>query len=174
MDKRKRFTRICGSCGRTDLVRSDQLNKKCRACQNYISANRLIDYAKVNPDAAGNASRKHGMHNTRLYRIHKSMMERCGHMGTRHKWAMYYQDRGISVCQEWQDRNIFFSWALANGYQDNLELDRIDNYKGYQPDNCRWVTHLVNMRNRRNSTATPPSSSGFSSFAFPLRTSSTE
>ena len=167
MDHRKRFTRICASCGRADIVRSDQLKKKCRSCQNSISANRLIEYAKLHPESAGNASRKHGMHKTRLYRIHKSMMERCGHMGTRHKWAMYYQDRGIFVCKEWHNREVFFAWSLANGYQDNLELDRIDNYKGYSPDNCRWVTHLVNMRNRRKSTAAPPSSGGLSSGALP-------
>ena len=101
MDKRKRFTRVCPLCGQTDIVRSDQLKMHCKPCQSKISANRLIAYQKEHPEAAGNASRKHGMHKTRLYRIHKSMMERCGHKGYRHKWAMYYQDRGITVCEEW-------------------------------------------------------------------------
>lgn len=168
MNNRKRFQRICHQCGKTELVRSDQLKSKCRACQIKLSGETLIEYNLIHPDAAGNASRKHGMHNTRLYRIHKSMMERCGHMGVRHKWAMYYQDRGIKVCQEWHDRKTFFAWSLANGYSDELELDRIDNDKGYQPDNCRWVTHLVNMRNRRKKLPTTPSLSGCSSsFACP-------
>ena len=108
------------------------------------------------------------MHKTRLYRIHKSMMERCGHMGTRHKWAMYYEDRGIKVCNDWQDRSKFFAWALANGYSDELELDRIDNDKGYEPENCRWVTHLVNMRNRRKSSTSPTFSSSLSPFTLPI------
>ena len=163
MNNRKRFQRICHQCGKTELVRSDQLKNKCRACQVKLSGKTLSEYNLNHPDAAGNASRKHGMHNTRLYRIHKSMMERCGHMGTRHKWAMYYQDRGIKVCQEWHDRETFFLWSLANGYSDELELDRINNDKGYQPDNCRWVTHLVNMRNRRKKLPTTPSLSGCSS-----------
>ena len=167
MNNRKRFQRICHSCGKVELVRSDQLKNKCRSCQTKISGDTLKEYALKHPEAAGNASRKHGMRNTRLYRIHKTMMERCGHMGTRHKWAMYYEDRGIRVCQEWHNRETFFAWALSNGYSDELELDRIDNEKGYQPDNCRWVTHLVNMRNRRNSTTSPSFSGGTSSFSSP-------
>jgi len=167
MDKRKRFERICNLCGKSEIVRSDQLKNKCRSCQTKISGKTLKEYNIKNPEAAGNASRKHGMWNTRLYRIHKTMMERCGHMGTRHKWAMYYEDRGIRVCKEWQNREAFFGWALSNGYSDDLELDRIDNDKGYEPENCRWVTHLVNMRNRRKSTTSPPLSRGFSSFSGP-------
>jgi len=167
MYKRKRFERICHLCGKSELVRSDQLKNKCRSCQTKLSGDKLKEYKLQHPELSGNASRKHGMWNTRLYRIHKTMMERCGHMKTRHKWAMYYADRNINVCQEWHDRTVFFSWALLNGYSDDLELDRIDNEKGYQPDNCRWVTHLVNMRNRRKSTTSPSLSSSLSSLPSP-------
>jgi len=167
MNNRKRFERTCHGCQKVELVRSDQLKMKCKSCQTKISSKRLIEYHVSNPEVYGNASRKHGLHNTRLYRIHKSMMERCGHTGTRHKWAMYYEDRGISVCSEWHNRETFFAWAISNGYSDNLEIDRIDNEKGYEPSNCRWVTHLVNMRNRRKSTAAPSTSSSFSTFSFP-------
>jgi len=83
---------------------------------------------------------------------------------------MYYQDRGIKVCDEWQKREVFFAWALDNGYSDNLELDRIDNEKGYEPNNCRWVTHLVNMRNRRKSTTAPPAPSSSASLSLPVGT----
>ena len=168
MNNRKRFQRICHSCGKVDLVRSDQLKSKCRGCQVKLSAKTLGKYHLAHPEVSGNASRKHGMHNTRLYRIHKTMMERCGHMGTRHKWAMYYEDRGIKVCEEWHKREIFFAWALENGYSDELELDRIDNEKGYQPDNCRWVTHLVNMRNRRKSATSPSASSRLPALSSPM------
>ena len=168
MDKRKRFQRICKSCGQIDIVRSDQLNCKCKPCQMILGGLLLGSYVKANPESCSKGSRKHGMHNTRLYRIHKSMMERCGHTGTRHKWAMYYEDRGIKVCEYWHDRTNFFTWALANGYAENLEIDRIDNNNGYNPDNCRWVTHLVNMRNRRKSTTTPTFSGCFPSFSSPL------
>ncbi|MEN6312767.1 MAG: hypothetical protein ABFD25_00810 [Clostridiaceae bacterium] len=62
-----------------------------------------------------------------------------------------YGGRGISVCDEWLHRSKeFICWARANGYNDNLQLDRIDNDKGYSPDNCRWVTVRENSRNRRS------------------------
>ena len=150
MDSRKKHERICSGCGKKDVVRSDQLKMRCRSCQTTVSVKILADYHKAHPDAAGKASRKHGMHNTRLYRIHKSMMDRCGHSGVRHKWAMYYAERGIRVCNEWHVRDSFFSWALSNGYRDDLEIDRIDNSKGYEPGNCRWVTHKENQNNRRS------------------------
>jgi hypothetical protein len=151
MDKRKRFERTCSGCGKVEIVRSDQLSKTCVSCRTKISSTFLVAWHKENPEAAGNASRKHGMHKTRLYRIHKSMMDRCGHNGTRHKWAMYYSDRGIHVCSDWHNRECFFDWAKSNGYQDDLELDRIDNSRGYEPNNCRWVTHKENQNNRTNS-----------------------
>ena len=76
-------------------------------------------------------------------------MLRCGHKTTKHKNADLYEGRGIRVCEEWHDFNKFASWAYANGYDDTLEIDRINNNLGYNPDNCRWVTHAENMKNRR-------------------------
>jgi len=65
-----------------------------------------------------------------------------------HKAYRYY-DRGITVCDEWiSDYFAFRDWALENGYSDDLTLDRIDNSKGYSPDNCRFVTYTVNNQNR--------------------------
>ena len=63
------------------------------------------------------------------------------------KTGPYYA--GCTVCDEWLDFSNFARWALANGFKPELEIDRIDNERGYSPDNCRWVTHSVQMRNRR-------------------------
>lgn len=61
-----------------------------------------------------------------------------------------YGGRGIRVCQEWRDDpESYYIWALHNGYDDDLTLDRIDNYKGYEKTNCRWVTQAENNRNQR-------------------------
>lgn len=60
-----------------------------------------------------------------------------------------YGARGISICREWLSFKAFHEWAIANGYSDGLQLDRIDNDGDYCPSNCRWVTRTENARNTR-------------------------
>lgn len=149
MRNRKTHKRICSGCSKEELVRSDQINKQCPACSTNTSG--LRRYHREHPEACGNASRKHGLHGHRIYRIYKSMLERCGHTSVVHKFACYYADRGIRVCDEWlNDRTAFFDWAFANGYSDDLQIDREENDLGYSPDNCRWVTPKENQDNRRD------------------------
>ena len=62
----------------------------------------------------------------------------------------HYGGRGIKVCDEWlHDFQAFYDWAMANGYRDNLSIDRIDNNKEYSPDNCQWVTMAEQNKNKR-------------------------
>lgn len=98
-------------------------------------------------EACGYRFRSHGKSKTRLYRCWQQMVYRCHRPGN----AAYkdYGARGILVCEEWHDMESFFSWATSNGYADDLEIDRIDNDRGYSPDNCRWTTKIVNANNRR-------------------------
>lgn len=88
----------------------------------------------------------HGDHKTRLYGIWSSMKYR--RKNTTHRNAHRYSLKGVTVCDGWQNFVAFRGWALANGYMDGKEIDRIDTNLGYSPDNCRWVTKLENLDNR--------------------------
>jgi hypothetical protein len=91
----------------------------------------------------------HGKKETRLYKIWEGIKSRCNNPNdTGYK---YYGGRGIKVCKEWQnDFESFYKWAIENGYQDNLTLDRINNDGDYEPSNCRWVNMKTQQRNRRD------------------------
>ena len=74
---------------------------------------------------------------------------RCGK--TKNKNYKRYGGRGIDVCPEWKkDFMNFYNWAILNGYDSELTLDRINNNKNYEPLNCRWATYKEQARNRCN------------------------
>ena len=90
---------------------------------------------------------KHGMWQSRLYGIWCGMKNRCENKnGTKYNC---YGGRGISVCDEWKDFNAFKDWALSNGYDDTLTLDRIDYNGNYEPANCRFITIQKQQYNKR-------------------------
>ncbi len=84
---------------------------------------------------------------SRLYRVWGSMRERCNNP----KQCRYssYGGRGINVCDEWKDFAKFREWALSAGYSPGLQVDRKDNDKGYNPENCRIATRHEQQQNRR-------------------------
>lgn len=94
----------------------------------------------------------HRMAGTRIYRIYKSMKTRC--LNPNSKQYKNYGGRGIKICDEWIGENgfmNFYQWAISNGYNDNLTIDRIDVNKGYFPSNCRWIVFEQQAKNRTNS-----------------------
>lgn len=94
----------------------------------------------------------HGCCNEPWFPTYSAMMKRCGHWeGASERSLRDYRDRGITVCEEWRNSpKAFGDWLLAHGWRKGLEIDRIDNSKGYSPDNCQVVTSKENSNNRRN------------------------
>jgi hypothetical protein len=93
---------------------------------------------------------KHGMcHKNILYSKWLGMKSRC--YQPKHFGNKYYQKKNIIVCEEWKnDFQAFYNWSIQNGYKDNLTLDRKNNNKGYDPNNCRFVNMTIQANNRNN------------------------
>lgn len=94
----------------------------------------------------GNKKREtHGFSYTRLYRVWSAMKSRC----YRKKDVGYawYGGKGIIVCDEWKNSfDVFKYWALQNGYNDNMTIDRIDSNGNYEPNNCQFLTRAENSK----------------------------
>jgi hypothetical protein len=92
--------------------------------------------------------RTHLQSKTRLYSIWAGMKKRC----TNKKANNYhlYGGRGIIFYKEWNNFEPFQRWALANGYNDSVLIDRRDVDGNYEPSNCRWLTLVESANNKRN------------------------
>lgn len=89
---------------------------------------------------------KHSMAGTRLYEIWRHMKERCLNKNT--QAYRRYGAKGIRFCKEWSEFIPFMEWALANGYSDDLTIERKDFRGNYEPSNCTWATTMEQARNR--------------------------
>lgn len=140
-----------GKISKDELYTEYIVNGKSRAqiSKEYgIPYNTVAGMLQANKIRRGNGYKYHGLSNTPLNIVWYGMKERCNNPNSsNYKW---YGGRGISICKEWnEDFYSFYTWAINNGWEEGLELDRVDNSKDYCPENCKWITHKQQCRNRR-------------------------
>lgn len=134
-----RYNCLC-DCGNSRLVREDTLlNGDSTSCGCFAK------------EKARERATIHGMSNHPLFQIWYDMLRRC--YDTKRKDFVHYGGRGISVCENWKDKEIGmkkFVEDMYDSYKENLELDRIDVNGGYCKENCKWATRQEQVINRRH------------------------
>lgn len=144
-DKNKGHTWRCQcECGNFREVKTSYLTggyvKMCNECAH-------IEKVKRGKLAEGRP-RKSPL-NERLHGIWSGMKSRCYNPKVAHYDR--YGGRGITVCESWRKRySEFRKWALKNGYDDSLTIERIDINGNYCPENCKWITHKEQGYNKEN------------------------
>lgn len=128
-------------CGNIKIVTSSDLRfQKVKSCGCLRKESAVLNSKK---------SIKHNRTKTRIYHIWSSIKSRCYYR--ENIGYLNYGGKGVKVCEEWlKDFMNFYNWAMNNGYQDNLTIDRIDVNGDYEPQNCRWVSYKIQENNRTN------------------------
>lgn len=133
-------------CGNERIVTGSNLNSG-----NVQSCGCL--WKEVTPEINKEKNTRHGDSHTKLHRAWTNMRYRCNNPNCRE--YKNYGGRGITICKEWDSYEAFRDWALANGFDSGLSIDRIDVNGNYEPSNCRWVGIKAQSNNtRRNNKLT--------------------
>jgi len=124
---------ICEDNYKTEIrLVANNRSTKCKPCSTSITKNRTT----------------HGKSKTKIYKTWLSMKKRCYNK----KYTKYenWGGRGIVICDEWKDDFMaFYEWAIVNGYDHDLTIDRINNDGNYEPSNCRWANYNIQNANKR-------------------------
>lgn len=136
--RKRRWTCLCDCGGKTTTDTNKLTSGNTQSC------------GCLTRETARNRHLEHGGKGSRLYNIWKNARQRCRNPKNP-DYQKWYGARGVHFAREWDDFGKFREWALANGYRDDLTLDRIDPNGGYSPENCRWVDWKEQRHNQRRS-----------------------
>lgn len=124
-------------CGKEVIVKSNSLitghTKSCGCLETEVKR-------EIN--------KTHGLRYDPLYRTWLNMRDRCNNPNNSH--YIYYGKKGVKVCNLWNNFKEFHTWAYSNGYipNSNLSIERVDNSKGYCPENCKWIKISEQSKNK--------------------------
>lgn len=147
-------------CGTERVKRAAQIIADVKRGNNSCGCHRMQRFAKNAREYQRLSCGKRDTHRdanwhgkrARLYKIWAGMRTRC--FNKNDAYYHRYGGAGVSICPEWDEYPKFKEWALANGYSEQLTLDRIDPAGNYEPDNCRWVDWTVQASNKRKKSNT--------------------
>lgn len=164
LQKHKTYWKCVCDCGLTVIATGNNLRSGGTKSCGCLKRERTMKMGQNNT--------KHGeshSNRTRLYTIWCGMRQRCTNPN-REAYPLY-GGKGVKICEEWNEYSNFKEWAMANGYADNLSIDRIDPSKGYYPDNCRWITPSENTAraNKNHTTRKVIRGEGLSKVSQPQR-----
>lgn len=126
-------------CGNTVVIRANSLlmnsTKSCGCLNREKPSNNI----------------KHNMSSTIIYKKYISMKKRC--FDKKQQNYKYYGGKGITICNEWLGKDgfvHFYNWAMANGYSDDLTIERRNINENYCPENCCWIPQALQAHNKAN------------------------
>lgn len=137
-DGRSRYLCKC-LCGEEKLILASSIvGGKTKSC------------GCLRAELTSKSRRSHGYSNKRIYKIWTNMKSRCLNPST--QAYQHYGGRNILIHDQWLEFDCFKQWAEANGYQEDLTIERIDVNGNYEPSNCCWIERAFQSRNTRATT----------------------
>lgn len=147
LSKRWRGMSISCGCIRREMHEQSKIKKEAR----QLEHRKIVEARKVKRLSELERT-KEARYIRKCLRARLAGMKRRCYNPNSSRWSRY-GGRGIKICEEWRNNlNAFVEWAISNGFDPKLEIDRIDPNGDYCPSNCQWITRSENVRRQDRTT----------------------